>query len=685
METVWKGALRLTSSVCLVALTACSGGGGGGGTSLGTTAPNNSTTSGNTTSNSTTSNNTTSGNATSNNTTSSNNTTTTTPTVSIGSPDPANVVIVGSPAFNFTNNLPPVGTVFGLLGPAVKTTPTAVTAANAGSNGTATFRGMVTSGSTTVPTFDLSIPAIGLNATNVRADGSTTTLSDGSAVILTFAGLTYTAQMAWGYKPAGSGAGTGYIGVTVGGSGTTIANVPTAGSANYAGNSSNGGGVGGAYFVPDGNGGIATGSLAGNVAMTANFSSGAITGNLSNMIATPAGGGSSTAWNTVSLSANIARAANNASFTGTTSTGGAPAGAGAVGFSSSATGGLTGSFFGPNINEAGGTWTLTDPNAAGGGKTAFGAFAGVLGGNSGLSGSPSTVSIAPPSVGVSGFNNPGSNFTTNPPPVGTSFPLGSGALSVTGTSVADANVTQATATYRGTVTNGGTTYPVFDLSIPYLSLNASNVRGDGTPTTTSNGGQVSASVATMTYTMFGAWNYAPSGGGTSYLGQLVAGYDTPASGVPTSGSATYTGTAAAGTGVVGVYAVPSGTSAIQTGTLTGDASVNTNFTSNSFTGSFTNMQAKAMGSSTATPWNNVSLSGNLMRQSSGAVLSGTTATTGAPAGAGSAGFSSAATGTAIGQFNGPSATEIGGIWTLAETAGGGKAAFGTFGVTTTTP
>src|ERR1700742_4716258 len=166
-----KKAARLVSSFCLLALAACSGGGGGGGAALNTGANNTAGSS--------------SGNTTGNTSGSTGSTTTTTPTVSIGAPDNANVAIA-SATFNFTTNLPPVGTVFGLFGPAVQATSTTVSAANKGTNGTITFRGIANG----VPTFDISVPAIGFSASNVRADGTSTTLGDGSKVVLTITTLT---------------------------------------------------------------------------------------------------------------------------------------------------------------------------------------------------------------------------------------------------------------------------------------------------------------------------------------------------------------------------------------------------------------------------------------------------------------------------------------------------------------
>jgi hypothetical protein len=651
MERV-KVALRLGSSLCLLALTACSGGGGGGSVNSGLNNPpaNNSGNNGGTSN--------TGGNSTGN--------TTPPPTVSITAPDSADVSI-GASGFNFTTNLPPSGTVFSLRGPAVKVTDTTVSAANKGLDGTATFRGLA---GANIPLFDISIPALGLTASNVRADGTTTKLADGSEVFLILGRLNYTVEGAWGYRP-----GTGssfYAGATVAGSGTPIANLPATGSATYSGTGASGG-TDGSYFIPSGTGTIALGGLSGDVAISVNFATGGVTGTLSNMKASA--NGITTPWNNVSLSGNINR--NNASFAGTATTGDAPAGAGPAGFSGSATGGFSGAFFGPNAQETGGTWTLTDPSA--GGKTAFGAFGaattGCTGcGNGGTVPPPPTSGIAgPASTSVSGFSGSalGTSFTTNPPTIGQSIKFGGGAVSLTSAAVGDAQISELTATYRGSVTSNGVAYPLFDLTIPALSLTASNVRGDGTPVTLPNGGQVSAAAATMNYTMLGAWSYIPTSG-ASYIGQVVTGYSTPAGSVPTSGSATYGGTG----GVIGAYFVPSGTGTVQAGTLSGDVSLNVNFASNTTSGTLTNMQAKAVGSSTTTPWNSVSLTGHLNRETSSVSMSGTTSTT---ANAGPAGFSGAATGSFTGMLYGPTAQEVGAMWTLSESTGGGKAAFGTFG------
>lgn len=372
MKMVWKCAQRLSSTVCLVALAACSGGGGGGTSALGTTPtntasnnPTNNTTSGNTTTGNTT------GNTTSNNTTSNN---TTTPTVAIGAPDDPSAALQTQPVYNFTTNPPLVGTVIGVAGPSVKVTSTTVSAAGIGNGSQAVYRGTVTSNGQTFPVFDLNIPALSLSASNVRGDGTVVTLADGSKIAAAVGTLNYTLLGAWTYAPASGG--TAYFGAIAAGSATPAGSVPTAGSATYNGTGANGGAVG-AYFVPSGSGTIAAGSLQGSVSVTANFATNAVNGSMTSMTATPSSGGTATPWNDVTLSGSISRSSGPVTaINGTTVAGAAPAGAGTAGFSSSATGKFFGGFFGPNTDEVGGTWTLTDPNAAGGGKTAFGAFAG---------------------------------------------------------------------------------------------------------------------------------------------------------------------------------------------------------------------------------------------------------------------------------------------------------------------
>jgi len=211
------------------------------------------------------------------------------------------------------------------------------------------------------------------------------------------------------------------------------------------------------------------------------------------------------------------------------------------------------------------------------------------------------------------------------------------------------------------------------LNIPALSLTASNLRSDGTELTLADGGKINAAFGTMTYTLLGGWAYTPASGNKAYIGQVVTGYGTPQASVPTTGTANYSGTG----GVIGAYTVPTASNTIELGILNGDASLSVNFATNATTGSFSNMQAKAIGSTTTTPWNNLTLTGTLTTGANAQTLDGPITTTGAT---GTAGFSGAASGSFHGALYGPTAQEIGGMWTLSEsTASGGKAAVGTFG------
>jgi hypothetical protein len=271
------------------------------------------------------------------------------------------------------------------------------------------------------------------------------------------------------------------------------------------------------------------------------------------------------------------------------------------------------------------------------------------------------------------------------------FGLPGSVVKLTSTSAGGPGLTGAArskdqATFEGVVTSNGVPYPVFNLSVPSLGFTATNVRGDGTTAATSDGGTINAAIGTLNYTLLGAWTYAPPGGGTAYIGQTVTGFLTPDSGIPTSGSATYTGNSDSTGGVVGAYAVNTGSGTVQAGTLSGNVSVTAAFGPHTISGTMTDMSATPAGGGTATPWNNVSISGAIGGMSpSPNNMSGTTAASAAPAGAGTAAFTAAAQGKIAGAFYGPNAEELGATWTLYESTNGGKTAFGTIAATATPP
>lgn len=152
----------------------------------------------------------------------------------------------------------------------------------------------------------------------------------------------------------------------------------------------------------------------------------------------------------------------------------------------------------------------------------------------------------------------------------------------------------------------------------------------------------------------GPWDYFESP--LRHRGAFVAGYETPAAGLPTSGTARYTGT------VGGSVYVPA-PGGFDEASLVGDASFTADFGLRSVAGALTGMKA---GGSAA--WNDVTFTSAI----AGNGFSGNTAVTTAPTGSWS--LAGNATGTIEGKFFGPAAQEAGAVWTLFD---GTKAAIGT--------
>jgi hypothetical protein len=190
--------------------------------------------------------------------------------------------------------------------------------------------------------------------------------------------------------------------------------------------------------------------------------------------------------------------------------------------------------------------------------------------------------------------------------------------------------------------------------------------GIGVTIPNSNNTRIGLTTSNLTYTTLATWIIpAIDGAHVAHLGMGVSGYQTPASGVPTSGTATYLSTGGASGNVV----VPSGVGAVK-----GDVSINVNFASGALSGSLTNMNVSSGGS--ALPWNNVSLSGTL----SGATISGT-ATATSPSASNAFTFAAGSTGFLNGALYGPTGQELGAVWSVHDNAGGGKSALGVLGAT----
>jgi hypothetical protein len=246
----------------------------------------------------------------------------------------------------------------------------------------------------------------------------------------------------------------------------------------------------------------------------------------------------------------------------------------------------------------------------------------------------------------------------------------------------------ATLTLQGTTTQSGSTKNVFELKVPGLSLDAPNIVS-GSYNTLSDGRQLILNTSALNYSLLGAWGVTTWKTGsnqadTIYWGIGFTGYQTPISGIPTSGTANYTAGPAGnvheglqpGGGVTGLAIEFGNTPGLPFVDLSGQASIDVNFGTGKVSGSLFNMTAYLAGPSTSESWNNVALSGNL----SGAAMQGTTSVTSAPSGALS--FSSSATGTFTGALFGPNAQELGLSWTLYDPSGNGKSAIGVVGAAT---
>jgi hypothetical protein len=128
--------------------------------------------------------------------------------------------------------------------------------------------------------------------------------------------------------------------------------VPTSGSATYNGF------VSGVVTLPDGYS-TKSASLFGTATVTADFASGALAGDSTNVMATPTGG-TAEAWNSLSFNGNIASGMN--SFTGTTTATDGPGNT--YSLANGASGYLAGKFYGTTAQELGAIWNLSDGTGA---------------------------------------------------------------------------------------------------------------------------------------------------------------------------------------------------------------------------------------------------------------------------------------------------------------------------------
>lgn len=250
----------------------------------------------------------------------------------------------------------------------------------------------------------------------------------------------------------------------------------------------------------------------------------------------------------------------------------------------------------------------------------------------------------------------------------TAFPLLQTVMTIDGSSARADRTTMTDGATLAFDYSGAEADDQISLTVPGLGLTDFPLTAGGGYYCTTYCGQVGDTYAelefddpatsNLNWTTYGSWySFAPQ---TRTLAKFVTGYATPAAAVPTTGTATFSGSAQ---GTV-LYPDPAGQSGIGGSYISGDASLQADFANGSMTGSLTNM------TSGSGPWNSVSLLGAISGGQN--YFSGTSAATSAPGTNQS--LNGSATGTFAGMFFGPAAQELGAVWTLSD---GKSTAFGT--------
>jgi hypothetical protein len=265
----------------------------------------------------------------------------------------------------------------------------------------------------------------------------------------------------------------------------------------------------------------------------------------------------------------------------------------------------------------------------------------------------------------------GANSTPSPPPGtqplgGTAFPLKQSVISATSSGIVPDTAANAGGATLSVINWNASGDSQFRLTIPSLGVDTtftsatllkgrSNVLDSTFRLTSSN----------LSYTALGVWEVITPG--NVHLSAFTTGYETPVAGVPTSGTAIYSGTS----NVAGLVTTYPSSGGIARASLLGDASLSANFGTGAITGNFTNITTTS-GAGVSNPWNNVSVHASITAATSH--FSGSTAATSAPAAPFA--LSGGATGHIDGGFYGPNANELGAVWSLTDS---GSMAIGVVG------
>ena len=174
----------------------------------------------------------------------------------------------------------------------------------------------------------------------------------------------------------------------------------------------------------------------------------------------------------------------------------------------------------------------------------------------------------------------------------------------------------------------------------------------------------------LTYVVMGEWGnpFIPKGGQLQSVTEYVFGYETPSSSMPTTGSATFSGTAQAS--VFKTIGTDIQVTGLDGAGAYGKAAFSVNFSSGQVTGAFTAMQYWDGG--VTKPAMERRFGDRKYREGGTNRFSGDTAAASAPAGVMS--LSGSATGHIDGAFYGPAAQNLGAVWSLSD---GSASAIGT--------
>ena len=250
----------------------------------------------------------------------------------------AQLATAGGPTFDGSSgSFPSPNVTFPLLTTALQKTSSGLSPAPGDPAATLT----INTTSSNFSRVQLTVPSVGINQ-SIFFGANLGTPDPGDDYIY---GLSYVATAGWSQTSVSTNPPS--AGVFVFGYETPQAAMPTSGTAVFSGQ----GLVSASVYKTVGTDIQAAIPIVGNASISANFGSGAVAGGFTKMQTL-----NGTAWNDVTLNANIATGTNR--FSGTTAAASAPGGT--MSLSGSATGSINGAFYGPVAQQLGAVWSLSD-------------------------------------------------------------------------------------------------------------------------------------------------------------------------------------------------------------------------------------------------------------------------------------------------------------------------------------